>query len=118
MPKTILIVDDEVEIVEELMDILSDEGYDILAAHNGVDAVDVVKNNRVSLILLDIKLPKMGGVETFKIIRKMNSKIPIIVITGSFTREKAEEILREGGKEVLYKPFSAEKLISIIKKYA
>jgi len=114
---TILIVDDELAIVEELTDILSDEGYDVLIAHNGVDAIDIFKHNRVDLVLLDIKLPKLGGVEAFPMMKKIKPNVPVIIITGTFAKELAEQTIRKGAKDVLYKPFSVEDLITTIKRY-
>ncbi len=117
--KKILIIDDEVSITEELDLILDSEGYKTAIAHTGSAAITLFKDkgNKIDLILLDIKLPGMDGVEIYSELKKINPNIPVIIITGSFTKTRAEKIIKAGGKAVLYKPFSAEELLSLIKKY-
>lgn len=115
--KKILIIDDEVPITEELGSILGIEGYQTVVAHNGFDAIDLFKKEKVDLILLDVKMPGLDGIETYAELRKIDPNVPVIVITGGFAKANAEKILKAGGKAVLYKPFSAEELLLQIKKY-
>lgn len=112
-----MIVDDEVSITEELESILGSDGYKTAIAHTGSVAIALFKENKIDLVLLDIKLPVLSGVEIYSELRKINPDIPVIIITGSFTKARAQEILKAGGRAVLYKPFSAEELLSLIKKY-
>ncbi|MFH1612086.1 MAG: response regulator [bacterium] len=117
--KTIFIIDDESLVVEKLEYMLNDEGYDLLTAYNGDEAVNIFEkyNDKVDLVLLDIKLPKMSGAEVYNNFVKINPQIPVVIITGSFAKKEANKILKAGGKAVLYKPFVVEELLSIIKKY-
>lgn len=115
---TILIVDDEVEIVEELKEILESEGYLTLAAFNGVEAVKIFSEKEsCDLVLLDIVMPKMSGVETYFKLRKINPKVPIVIVTGSFAKRNAGRLLEYGANDVIYKPFNkVEELLEVIKK--
>jgi len=115
--KKILIVDDEPEMGEELKEILKDEGYLVSIAYNGVEAIEIFSKSKFRLVLLDIKMPEMNGVEVYRKIRQMDPDIPIIIVTGSFAKKNAEQALREGANDVVYKPFAVENLLTAIKKY-
>lgn len=113
--KTILIVDDEPEMTEELKEILEDEGYKVAVAFDGVQAIKYFEKCGCKLVLLDIKMPKMNGVETYREMKRMNPAVPVIIVTGSFAKKNAEQALREGANDVVYKPFEVEGLLSKIK---
>ena len=115
--KKILIVDDEPEMTEELKEILESENYKVIVAHNGIEALEFFSKELFDLILLDIKMPKMDGVETYRKMKQVKPMTPIIIITGSFARKNAERVIREGASDVVYKPFDVEKLFNIIKKH-
>lgn len=104
-------------MTEELKEILEDENYEVFVASDGVQAVEIFNNNQFDLVLLDVKMPKMNGVDTYRKMREINSKIPIIIITGSFAKKNASQALKEGANDVIYKPFNVEKFLGIIKKY-
>ena len=116
--KTILIVDDEPEMVEELKEILEDEGYNIDTAFDGVEAVEKFKSihQETGLVLLDIKMPKMNGVEVYRKMKRINQNTPIIIVTGSFAKKNAEQLLKEGANDVIFKPFDVRKLLALIRK--
>ncbi len=113
----ILIVDDEQAMTEELKEILQNQGYDVLVASDGIQALENFRNHQFKLVLLDIKMPKMDGVETYRRMRKINSEVPIIIVTGSFAKKHAEQVLKEGAQGVVYKPFDVEKFLNKIKIY-
>lgn len=115
--KTILIVDDELEMTEELKEILEDEGYKVVVAFDGVEALEKFRRQRFCLILLDVKMPKMNGVETYRAMKWINPAVPVIIVTGSFAKKNAEQALQEGANDVIYKPFDVEKLLLKIKKF-
>lgn len=77
---TILVVDDEVEITNAIEIYLSSEGYNILKAYDGIEALNVLKNNKVDLVILDVMMPKLDGVRTIKKLRE-TMEIPVIMLS-------------------------------------
>lgn len=112
--ETILIVDDEKEI-RDLIDIyLKNEGYNTLKAENGISALELLKNNNIDLILLDIMMPKMDGIETCMKIRE-DKNTPIIMLSA-----KSEDIdkimgLTTGADDYITKPFNPLELVARVK---
>src|SRR4030042_2972555 len=86
---TILIVDDETSILQSLGGILSDEGFDVITASNGYEALKVANTELPDLVLLDIWMPGIAGIETLKELKKENPSIQLIIITGHGTIETA-----------------------------
>lgn len=114
MAEKILVVDDERNIVELLKFNLEKEGYEVIAAYDGIDAVKLAKEEKPNLIILDIMLPGQGGLEACRQIRK-ESKVPILIATA-----KGEEIdkilgLELGADDYVTKPFSPRELIARVK---
>jgi two-component system, OmpR family, alkaline phosphatase synthesis response regulator PhoP len=110
----ILVVDDERNIVELLKYNLEKEGYEVLSAYDGIEAVNLAKQDRPDLVILDIMLPGQGGLEVCRILRK-EAKIPIIMATA-----KGEEIdkilgLELGADDYVTKPFSPRELVTRVK---
>lgn len=110
----VLVVDDEKNIVELLKFNLEKEGYEVLVAYDGIKAVEVAKEERPDLILLDLMLPGQSGLEVCRILRK-ETKVPIIMATA-----KGEEIdkilgLEIGADDYVTKPFSPREVIARIK---
>jgi two-component system alkaline phosphatase synthesis response regulator PhoP len=110
----ILVVDDERNIVELVKYNLEKEGYDVISAYDGFEAVNTAKQERPDLIILDIMLPGQGGLEVCRILRK-ETKIPIIMATA-----KGEEIdkilgLELGADDYVTKPFSPRELVARVK---
>lgn len=100
----ILIVDDEQSIVDSISMILSQEGYDIDSANDGASAVNKVKSNFYDLILLDIKMPKMDGLEALEKIKEIDKDAVVIMISGHGTIETAVEATKKGAYNFLQKP--------------
>ena len=113
--KHILIVEDEEGIVKFLKQGLEEEGYQISSANNGLLGLDLFKNGRFDLILLDWMLPKMTGIDVCKNIRELNSKIPIIFLTAKDTVQETIEGLKTGASDYIKKPFSFDELVERIK---
>ncbi|MBI9067491.1 MAG: response regulator [Salinivirgaceae bacterium] len=115
--KTILIAEDEESNYKYLEQILSHTSAKILRAENGKEAVEIVKNNHVDLILMDIKMPIMNGLEATKIIKELHRNIPIIAQT-AFTLEMDEKVsLSSGCDAYIAKPIQKNKLISLLKDF-
>lgn len=115
MAEKILLVDDEEMIVESIEFALVQEGYEVVKAHDGQEALQQVQLSKPNLIVLDLMLPKLSGLEVCRLLRREQNDIPIIMLTA-----KGEEIDRVIGLEVgaddyLIKPFSLRELVARIK---
>ncbi|WP_055071379.1 response regulator transcription factor [Clostridium massiliamazoniense] len=111
---TILVVDDEVEITNAIEIYLSSEGYNILKAYDGIEALNVLKNNKVDLVILDVMMPKLDGVRTIKKLRE-TMEIPVIMLSAK--SEDTDKIigLNMGADDYLTKPFNPLELIARVK---
>ena len=102
----ILVVDDDKTVRGFLELFLKTKGFaNIVSAENGEDAVKIVEKENVKLILLDVMLPGMNGVEVLRKIKAINKDISVIMITGYPDEEKAKEAIREGVYDYIIKPF-------------
>ena len=117
MPDHILIVDDEKGILQSLSSILQDEGYDISTAENGADALKLAKEDTPLLVLLDIWLPDIDGIEVLRRIKEQMPEIIIIMMSGHGTIETAVKATKLGAYDFIEKPLSLEK-VSLIVKHA
>ena len=110
----ILIVDDNISFCENLVEILNLEAYQAEYVDDGYKAIEAVKNNEFQLILMDIKMPMMNGIEAFREIRKIKPKIPVIMMSAFALEDLIKQGLQEGIFGILRKPFDMEKLFSTI----
>ncbi|MBW1642050.1 MAG: sigma-54-dependent Fis family transcriptional regulator, partial [Deltaproteobacteria bacterium] len=108
---SILIVDDEPTIQQSLSGILSDEGFEISIASNGYEALQIIQKDSPDLVLLDIWMPGIDGIETLKEIKKENPNIQVIIITGHGTIETAVTATKLGAFDLIEKPLSIDKII-------
>lgn len=111
---TVLIVDDERLIREVIIEYLKQENYNYLEADNGLDALDLVKNNDVDIIVMDIMMPKMDGFEASRRIREI-SNAPIIMLSARDTEFDKLSGFNIGIDDYITKPFSPKELIARIK---
>jgi len=116
MKKTILIVDDEKELCKILSDSLFQDHYRVLVAFEGKRALQLVKEEKPDLILLDIKMPRMNGIEVLKKIKKMKKEIVVIMLTAYGTLETARKAMKLGAYDYLTKPFDLFNLKSLVKE--
>ena len=114
MHKTILIVDDEKSICQSLGSILSDEGYEILTAESGEEALKIVEEELPCLVLLDIWLPGMDGIEVLESVKSNYPQIRVIVMSGHGTIETAVKATKLGAFDFIEKPLSLEKVIIVV----
>ncbi|MBI5022108.1 MAG: sigma-54-dependent Fis family transcriptional regulator [Ignavibacteriales bacterium] len=109
--KTILAIDDEKSVRDSLKMILEYEKYSVIFAEDGLKGIEEFKQNLPDAVLLDIKMPGgMDGMETLKELRKINSDIPVIIISGHGTLETAVEAVKSGAFDYLPKPLDRDKL--------
>ncbi|MBT8341790.1 MAG: sigma-54-dependent Fis family transcriptional regulator, partial [Desulfatitalea sp.] len=111
---TILIVDDELPILQSLGGLLSDEGFEISTASNGYEALQMIESDAPDLVLLDIWMPGIDGLETLKEIKKSNAHIQVIMITGHGTIETAVQATKLGAFDFIEKPLAIERVIVAI----
>lgn len=119
MKKTILLIDDEGIITKTVGNLLNREGYEIETANNGLNAIEKVKNKNFDLIIADIKMPHMDGIETVESIKKYqknnnNKNIPVIFITGYADSDSHIKAKQYG--EVVFKPFDMKEFLTTIAK--
>ena len=111
---TILIVDDDPPIVHSLAGILSDEGFVILTASNGYEALKVIDEESPDLVLLDIWMPGMDGIETLREIKRSYPFLQVVIISGHGTIETAVKATKLGAYDFIEKPLSIEKVVVTI----
>jgi len=118
MKKTILIVDDSENIRNLLIFTLENAGYNVLAAEDGFDAFKFLDNNQVDIILTDLYMPNINGIELIKKVRKKDSfkQIPILMLTTESQQDKKLMAKDVGANGWIIKPFAPEKLLAAIDK--
>ena len=112
----ILVVDDEAGIRDYFYSALSQEDYEVLTASSGEEAVDLVRKDGFDLVLLDIKLPGIDGIEALRQIRKIDEDIVVIMITAFATLKTAVAALKEGAYDYVTKPFNLNEIIATVKR--
>ncbi len=114
MYPAVLIVDDETTIIESLEGILSDDGFEVMHAFNGYEALKKIEQESPDIVLLDIWMPGMDGIETLKEIKKITPNLPVVMITGHGTIESAVDATKSGAYDFLEKPLSIDKVMVTI----
>ncbi len=114
-PETILIVDDAPAILSTLAGILADEGYDVQTAESGEEALESLQTVSPAVILLDILMPGLDGVETLKRILVSRAEVMVIMMSGHGSAETAAQTMKLGAYDYIEKPVSLEKVVAIVK---
>jgi DNA-binding NtrC family response regulator len=114
----ILIVDDELNILALLAMIISEEktNHHVTTTSNPLEVLELVKTEDYDLVISDLKMPVMDGVELITEIRKMDSNIPILIITGSDSIKSAQEAIQKGAYNYITKPFRREQILIAINR--
>jgi len=107
---SIMIVDDEPDILIVLGEFLSKEGFKVLTANDGKKAIEKIKENKIDLILLDMAMPNLNGIETLREIKKLSPAVSVIMITAYRDAEKVVEAFRLGAYDCIFKPFDLKYL--------
>jgi len=113
---TILVIDDDEEICGFLKDLLTAEGYTVITASDPEEGSKKVEELRPDLVLLDLKMPKMDGVEVLRQIKKLDETIAVIIMTGYGTMESATAAMRLGAFDYITKPFDLAHLKALVKE--
>ena len=106
--RKILVVDDEQNMRIALFEALTRHGYEVLVAEDGRMAVDMVERRKPDLVITDLKMPEMGGLELVRALTQLDGQIPVIVITGYGTVETAVQAMKLGVADYILKPFPVE----------
>lgn len=113
---SVLIVDDDIGMTETLSDILTDLGHHVEIANDGYEAIRKVKNHKFDVTLMDIKMPIINGVETFKEIRKIQPNPIVMMMTAYYEDDLAAAAIKEGAYGIMNKPIEIPKLVEFIDK--
>ena len=119
MPKKVMIVEDNELNMKLFRDLIEASGYDTVRTRNGLEALDLARQHRPDLILMDIQLPEVSGLEVAKWIKEDESlkSIPIIAVT-AFAMKGDEEKIREGGcEDYIAKPISVANFIETVRRF-
>ena len=114
--ETILIVDDEKNYPPILAAVMEEEGFEPLMANSGEEALAILKHSDVDLVLTDMKMPSMDGIELLENVKKKDPELPVIMMTAHGTVEKAVEAMQKGAYSYIMKPFDNDSLILYVNK--
>lgn len=112
MKNKILIVDDDVNYVELLQILFEEEGFEVLSAFRGKQALDIMSHEKIDLVLLDYQMPEMDG---FEVLDSMNNnrfetKIPVIMLSANYDREIYDSAFKKGVTDFIHKPLEWDEL--------
>jgi len=110
----ILVVDDNVSIIRTMSLVLARKGYDVATASDGNEALEKVRESAFDLIFMDVKMPLMDGVETYRRIKEIQPEASVVMMTAYAVEDLVQEALREGAYGILYKPLDLDRVLSII----
>jgi len=114
--ETILVVDDEKNYLLVLSAVLEEEGYEVLTTVSGLEALEIQKSSDLDLVLTDMKMPGLDGIELLERIKAHDPELPVIMMTAHGTVDKAVEAMQKGAYSYILKPFDNERLTLYVKK--
>lgn len=114
--RSVLIVDDDFNITETIGECLESFNYNLQVASSGEEAINKIADPSIALVLLDINLPDISGLEVLTTLKQKNSAVPIVIMTGFVSTDAAIEAMKKGAYEFITKPFDLNKLIGIVNK--
>lgn len=113
---TILVIDDDDQLRLSFCKLLKEEKYSVISAASGEAGLDIIRGTILDLVILDMRLPGMNGMETFKEIRKLDSKLPVIIVTAYGTTDIAIEATKMGAYDYVLKPFEVPEMLLLIRQ--
>jgi len=116
MRDQILIVDDHPPICKSLSDVINRAGYEAHVANDGYEAVEAIRQKRFSVVVTDIRMPKMDGLEVLQKAKAIIPDVDVIVITGNANVDSAVEAMKNGAYDYIRKPFSMDKITAVIEE--
>jgi len=115
-PARILVVDDDPGMLDTLSDVLAATGYETSRASSGRAAIEKAQANRFDLIVMDVQMPGLNGVQTLHALRALDPHVSVIMMTAYTRDELVEESQRTTGFEVLSKPLDLERMLPLVKR--
>ncbi len=115
-PKNILLIDDDEQLCKSFEKILVGEGYNVQMVFTGEDGIKTIISSPPDLVVLDIRLPGMDGIQAFQKIHELQPKLPVVIITAYGTTETAIEAIKTGAFDYIYKPFDVPEMLKVIEK--
>ena len=112
----ILVIDDEVGMREGCRRVLEPEGFRVITAEHGVEGLRKLRDGRFDLVLLDVMMPGMGGLEVLDQIHEHDPDIVCVMITGFATVDLASQAMKQGARDFLPKPFSSDELLEVVQR--
>ena len=117
MPEKILIVDDEPDMLKLLSMIIKEKTpYEVTTTNNPLEALDFAKKGGFDLVIADLKMPGLDGIELLDAIKHVDEEIPVVIVTAFATVESATEAMQKGGFDFITKPFRKEQILFTIDK--
>ncbi len=114
MSERVLLVDDEEEFVETLAERMRNRGMEVATSHSGGEALELIDDNPYDVVVLDLKMPGMDGIEALERIKSRKPDIQVVLLTGHATVAKSVEAMKRGALEFLEKPIDLSKLSEVI----
>jgi diguanylate cyclase (GGDEF)-like protein len=112
----VLIVDNDVSMLETIGDVFQDRGYNVAMVEDGRRAIKLVSRRYFDVVLMDIRMPGINGLETYKEVKKIIPTAAVIMMTGDSKEELVKKTIEEGAYAVIYKPFNVKKVIKIVEE--
>jgi len=116
MTEKVLLVDDEEEFVETLAERMRNRGMEVATSNSGGEALELVDEEPYDVVVLDLQMPGMDGIEVLERIKRRQPDIQVVLLTGHATVEKGVEAMKHGALEFLEKPIDLSKLSEVIHK--
>lgn len=117
MPEKLLVVDDEPDMLKLLSMIIKEKTpYEIITTNNPVEALDLAQRGGFDIVITDLKMPGLDGIELLNAVRNFDKDIPIIIITAYATAESAAEAMEKNAFDFITKPFRKEQILFTIEK--
>ena len=113
---SILIVDDNISLCKTMSFVLGRKGYAVTTAKDGPEAIERVKKNPFDMIFMDIKMPLMNGVETYRRMKKIRPEAVVMMMTAYAVEELVQKALQEGAYGITYKPLDIERMVAVIEE--
>lgn len=110
----ILVIDDEPSVADAIRLILEDQGHRVLVTASGVRGLSLARDGGVRLVITDLRLPDLSGLELLRALRAERPRLPVVLITSYATPDLCEEARRAGAKAVLPKPFAPAALLDLL----
>jgi DNA-binding NtrC family response regulator len=117
MPGKILIIDDETDMLVMLEMLITDKtGHEVVSTNNPFELEELLSNHDFNLVITDLKMPMLDGMEILELVKKKDPDIPVIVITAFGTLEAAEEAVHQGAYDFITKPFRKEQILVALER--